>query len=174
MLLEVFEAVAVGWLLGGERGGVVEEGEPAGFGETAGEAFCGHDPDDGLGLVHDAPGGACLDHRCLAGLRAEYEDEVGDIDIAETLKGFAEVGGEAAGEIAGALGLAFAQDDFVGAPLGDAAAVDGGVDRAEVFAEGFGGGGHAVGKWSAGVGIEPPSAGWRPAVSVVSLPARLG
>ena len=129
MLLEVFEAVAVRGLLGGERGAVVEERKPAGLGETAGEALGGHDPHDRLGLVANAPGGACLDHRGLAGLRAEDEHKVGDIDIAETLERLAEVGREAGGEIAGALGLAFAQDNFVGAPLIHRADVDRGENR---------------------------------------------
>ena len=134
MLLEVFESVPVRWLLGGERGGVVEEREPPRLAETAGESLGGHDPHDGLGLVANPPRRACLHHRGLAGLRAENQHEVGNIDIAETLKRLAEVGRHARAEVARHLRLAFAQDHLVSAPLGDGAPVDRCVDGAQVLA----------------------------------------
>ena len=134
MLLEVFEFVPVCWLLCGERGAVIEERHPSRLGEAAGEAFGGHDPHDGLGLVHDPPRRACLHHRGLAGLRAEDQHEVGNIDIAEALERLAEVGCHPRRKCSRHLRLPLAQDHLVSAPLGDGAPVNRCVDRAQVLA----------------------------------------
>jgi hypothetical protein len=105
MLFEVFEFVAVRGDLLAERGAVFEERKPPSFGKGSGEAFGGHDPHDGLGFVDDPPGGACLNHRCLAGLGSKDEHEVGNIDIAETLERLAEVGGEVGAKMPRGLSL---------------------------------------------------------------------
>ena len=123
MLLEVFEFVPVAGYLFAERGAVLEEREPARFGEGSGEAFGGHDPHDRLRLVDDAPGGACLHHRGLAGLRSKDQHEVGNIDIAEALERLAEVGREVGAEMPWGLCLALRKHHLVLAPLADRSGV---------------------------------------------------